>query len=225
MQPSHNSISFCTAGGPQTALVTDGPIISLENGAFFAGCVGIGTNNPRAALEITGSLWVNGTDIYLNGRGGGFARENHYGRALVDMGTENGLVVNFANDFGRVFIDGEIWLNHQVYRPSDVRLKTNIRPLTNVLEKLNQMRGVLFEWNGGDKTLGRPAGTEDVGLIAQEVEAVFPELVGTCGEENYRSIDYGRLTAILVQAIKELNAKFETLQHAIENRDMLPRSA
>jgi hypothetical protein len=91
---------------------------------------------------------------------------------------------------------------------SDIRLKTNITPLTNVLEKLTQLRGVSFEWNDEYKALGRGTGRREIGVIAQDVEAVFPELVTTWGE-GYKAVDYGKLSGVLIEAIKELQANTE----------------
>jgi hypothetical protein len=99
---------------------------------------------------------------------------------------------------------------------SDIRFKTNITPLTRVLEKLEKVRGVSFEWNERYKSLGRSTGHKEIGLVAQEVEAVFPELVTTWGEEKYRAVDYGRLTGMLIEAVKELKAENETLKRRIE---------
>jgi hypothetical protein len=99
---------------------------------------------------------------------------------------------------------------------SDERFKTEVRPLTHVLEKLDKIRGVSFEWNERYESLGRATGHREIGVIAQEVEAVFPELVTTWGEASYRAIDYGRLTAVLVEAIKQLRAETEALKHSIE---------
>lgn len=62
---------------------------------------------------------------------------------------------------------------------SDTRFKTNVTQLTNVLEKLEKIRGVSFDWNQLYQSLGRSSGHREIGVIAQEVEAVFPELVTT----------------------------------------------
>jgi hypothetical protein len=99
---------------------------------------------------------------------------------------------------------------------SDARLKTNITSLTNVLEKLEKIRGVMFEWNEVYEALGRSTGHREIGVTAQEVEAVFPELVTTWGDEGYKAVDYGRLTGVLIEAAKELKAENEALKQRIE---------
>ena len=102
--------------------------------------------------------------------------------------------------------------------PSDARLKTNVEPLTNVLDKLDQVHGVSFQWNAVYDSPRRTTEDRDIGVIAQEVEEVFPELITVWGEEGYRAIDYGRLTAVLVEAIKELRADQETEIAVLEAR-------
>jgi hypothetical protein len=90
---------------------------------------------------------------------------------------------------------------------SDRRLKTEVTPLTDVLEKLTELRGVSYDWNDQAKALGRATGRREIGVIAQEVEAVFPELVTTWGDEGYKAVEYGKLTGVLIEAVKELRAE------------------
>jgi len=99
---------------------------------------------------------------------------------------------------------------------SDERLKKNVTQLSNVLEKLERIRGVSFEWNEVYESLGRSSGRKEIGVIAQEVEAQFPELVTVWGEENYRAVDYGKLTGVLIEAIKELRAENKALKKRME---------
>jgi Chaperone of endosialidase len=99
---------------------------------------------------------------------------------------------------------------------SDERFKTNITPIGDALEKVEGIRGVVFDWNELYESLGRSTGRREIGIIAQDVEKVCPELVSTWHEEEYKAVDYGRLTAVLVEAIKELKAKNESLEQRIE---------
>jgi hypothetical protein len=82
--------------------------------------------------------------------------------------------------------------------------------------KLEKIRGVAFNWNDLYESYGRSTGHREIGVIAQEVEAVFPELVTRWGEEGYRAVDYGRLTGVLIEAVKELKAQNAALQRRIE---------
>jgi hypothetical protein len=98
---------------------------------------------------------------------------------------------------------------------SDARLKRDIRPLTHALDKLDKIRGISFAWNELYESLGCSTGHRKIGVIAQEVEAVFPELVTRWGKEGYRAVDYGRLTAVLIEAVKKLNARQKSQQQSI----------
>lgn len=99
---------------------------------------------------------------------------------------------------------------------SDMRLKTKVEALEGALERVSKLRGVSFEWNDLHKSTGGSAGNRQIGVVAQEVEAVFPELVTTWGDEQYRAVDYGRLTAVLIEAVKELKAENASLKERIE---------
>jgi len=96
---------------------------------------------------------------------------------------------------------------------SDGRLKTNIRPLTNALEKVLQLRGVNFTWKNN------PESGNQIGFIAQEVKQVVPELVsGTEGDiekGETLSMSYGNLTPLLVEAIKEQQKIIAELQRRV----------
>jgi hypothetical protein len=99
---------------------------------------------------------------------------------------------------------------------SDSRFKTGVENLGGVLARLEAMRGVTYRWNEASASVGAPVGEQEIGLIAQEVEGVYPELVNTSAE-GYKSVEYTRLTAVLLEAVKELKAENEALRTRIEN--------
>jgi hypothetical protein len=75
---------------------------------------------------------------------------------------------------------------------------------------------VSFEWNDASALLtGHTPGERDIGVIAQEVEAVFPEMVTTFGEDGYKAVAYEKLTGVLLAAVKELEATTDTQQQHI----------
>jgi hypothetical protein len=84
---------------------------------------------------------------------------------------------------------------------SDKRLKKNISTLEGALDNLHHLRGVYHDWNDPQQSKDR-----QIGVIAQEVQAVYPELV-TKGGNGFLSVNYPKLTAVLLQSIKELHAK------------------
>ena len=89
---------------------------------------------------------------------------------------------------------------------SDERLKTNITTLTGALDKVNQLRGVTYNWTEN------PTGDTRIGFIAQEVNAIVPELTFTNpnSPENYMGVHYDNVTALLVEAVKELSSGVTT---------------
>jgi len=89
---------------------------------------------------------------------------------------------------------------------SDRRLKKNVRPLKRGLELVKAMRGVRYVMKA------EPA-RQHVGVIAQELEAVVPELVSTDGD-GIKAVDYGKLTAVLIEAIKEISVELDALKAA-----------
>ena len=106
--------------------------------------------------------------------------------------------------------------------PSDERLKDNVVTINNGLSIVNQLRGVTFDWNSGDRK-----GHKDYGVIAQEVEKVLPELVNqnelplvTNTDEVYKTVDYEKLTAVLIEAVKDLSKEVEYIK---QNCDCLKK--
>ena len=103
---------------------------------------------------------------------------------------------------------GAATFNNNVTAFSDERLKSDIKTLKSSLEKVLQMRGVSYTRNDNVE------GGEQIGVIAQEVEQLYPQVVLTADDEQgTKSVDYGRLTAVLIEAVKELSE--------IVNRDIL----
>ena len=92
------------------------------------------------------------------------------------------------------------------YAASDSRLKENITPISNPLDKLKLIGGYEFDWNGLSKNNGH-----DVGVIAQEIELVLPELVGIRGD-GYKGVQYDKLTALLIEAVKEQQKQIDELK-------------
>ncbi len=187
-----------------------------------AGGVGINTNAPWAMLSVAGSanlnqgvlsgpaLWVNSAEaIWFDGTyfSWGFGGVANYFADDVGIGvTSPGYRLDVAGAC------------HASSFPtsSDIRLKKNIKPLTNALEKIMKLRGVSFDWNETYEKLGRSTHHREIGVIAQDVEAVFPELVSKWGDEQYRGVDYGRLTAALIEAVKELKSENDDLRARID---------
>lgn len=103
--------------------------------------------------------------------------------------------------------NGQVLCNGSLLCSSDLRLKHDVREIDGALGKVLALRGVTFRWNDGQP--GAENG-EQVGLIAQEVEAVLPQLVDE-GADGYKAVDYASLNAVLVEAVKTQQSQIETL--------------
>ena len=99
---------------------------------------------------------------------------------------------------------------------SDAALKDNVETITNSIDKIKELRGVSFTWNQTARK-----GKNDIGLIAQEVEKVIPEVVHEQspyfveGEESYKTVDYEKIIAVLIEGMKEQQNQIEMLMSEI----------
>ncbi len=106
------------------------------------------------------------------------------------------ITINCDGSTGNIEADGMV-------QRSDGRLKTNVTPLSNALDSVLALRGVRYQRK--QVTAPAAAATGDgqrIGFVGQEVESVCPELVAT-DAEGYKAVDYSRMTAVLVEAVKE----------------------
>ena len=102
---------------------------------------------------------------------------------------------------------GAATFNNNVTAFSDARLKDNIETIENGLDKVRQLRGVTYTRDG----------KQNIGVIAQEVENIFPEIVLTADDEmGTKSVDYSRLTAVLIEAIKQQQEQIDTLNDYVK---------
>jgi hypothetical protein len=202
------------------------------------GMVGIGTTSPTQSLTLgAGNVQLPnaqvGTDgnLYFGGRTdaqetgmrlfGGLVNGSIPG-GFVDVRTTSnaeGLRIRVDTNNGgsekmRITPTG-IQALVPISQPSDMRTKTNIQQLNGALDKIACIRGIAFDWAGVPTSAEQP-GQSNLGVIAQEVEAVFPELVSVYGDKGYKAVNYTGLTAALIEAAKELKAENEHLQQRIE---------
>lgn len=109
---------------------------------------------------------------------------------------------------GDAYISGNLVVNTTSYS-SDIRYKKNIQNLENPLSLLKKIRGTRYVFN--TEIYPEMPTFSQIGLIAQEVEIVYPELVKT-DANGYKSVDYARLTPILLEAVKVLNQRLEEVE-------------
>ena len=127
------------------------------------------------------------------------------GSANETTGTDGDLFIVDGNGSSTITGDGDtghiqcVTLNQS----SDRRLKTAIVPLSNALESVLSLRGVRYQRKRGATHLAASVDdAQEIGFIGQEVEEILPEVTAT-DSDGYKSINYSRLTAVLVEAIKE----------------------
>ena len=130
--------------------------------------------------------------------------------------TFKGTTDSTSKTTGAVIIGGGLGVNNTVraggdivaFSSSDRRLKDNIQQIENPLEKLSQISGNTFDWNVEKQNTysGR-----DYGVIAQEIQAVMPELVDT-RDNGYLAVKYDKIVPLLIESIKELKREIEELK-------------
>tara|TARA_B100000963_G_scaffold284587_1_gene253382 strand:+ start:5115 stop:6128 length:1014 start_codon:yes stop_codon:yes gene_type:complete len=107
---------------------------------------------------------------------------------------------------------GAATFNNDVTAFSDKRLKTDVSPILNALEKVKQMQGVYYKRNDVENA------KQQVGVLAQDMEPVLPEVVLTADDAmETKSVDYGKLTAVLIEAVKDLSYEVTQLKQQIIN--------
>lgn len=113
-------------------------------------------------------------------------------------------------------VAGDIIAN-SIAGSSDVRFKSNILPIENSLQKVQQLRGVTFDWKTKEFPERAFSDNRALGFIAQEVEKVLPEVVQTeKTAEGYKSVQYDKVVALLVEAIKEQQKQINSLKTEVK---------
>tara|TARA_R100000005_G_C4979681_1_gene189817 strand:+ start:109 stop:540 length:432 start_codon:yes stop_codon:yes gene_type:complete len=101
--------------------------------------------------------------------------------------------------------------NITAYYSSDIKLKNNLTPISDALFKVNQLTGYEFDWNEQSHEIQQEKG-HDVGLVAQEVEKVLPEVI-QIREDGIKAVAYDKVIPLLVESIKELTRRIEELEN------------
>lgn len=191
---------------------------------LHGGNLGIGTASPEHRLHVDTPSWdgaaiyahssgEQGTAIRAHTSGGGFttsllgqaesrAGTGVLGWATATTGTNYGVVGHARSPIGYDFYANGPGQNYGA--SSSIRWKRNVAPIGDALGKLTRLRGVHFDW---DEAHG---GHHDVGMIAEEVGRVLPEIVIFEADGAYaQGMDYSKLAPLLVEAVKELRARHD----------------
>lgn len=206
------------SGKAQTGIGTSTPVNKLDvfttkadpatsgtaaNGNLRLGANGANTHVLDFGLSSTSTFsWLQARDksSYVN----------TYNLVLNPLGGNVG--IGTTTPTTKLYVNGDITAN-SVAGTSDKRFKTNIRPVTNALDKVKSLQGVYFNWNQKAFPEKEFGAQDELGFIAQEVEKIVPEIVTKDKtKEEYRSVKYDKLVALLVEAIKEQQKQIEKLQ-------------
>ena len=220
-------------GNGDFAIFNEGGILTFSSGNDL-GSAADATGTNRMFMKDDGKVGIGqsaptfGLQVYENGSGTCQLKGNDQtvleiitvgnSSAMIDCRLKN-------NDIGfRVESGGSStgiisWKSGTLHNPSDERFKKNITDLEYGLDEINLMRGVRFKWKAErDPYANDPDDPRyqaiQVGFIAQELEAIAPELVNTCVSDDSKAIinNNYQLSAIMVNAIKELSAKNDALE-------------
>lgn len=181
------------------------------------GKVGIGTNNPTEKLSIIGNLYID-------------SWTGSYGKAVyTSVHNPNACAYNLSyggTDKFYVCAQGWLWTSQGGYIGSDSTLKENITPISESLQKITKLQAVqynykptLFTDNDSIQFTTRKSDIvkqKRIGLLAQDVEKVFPEVVKTM-PDGMKAISYTDLIPVLIQALKEQQAIINAQSIQIQN--------
>ena len=202
---SNNRVITATGGATANAeanLTFDGSQLQVtgDNGIFIKSSTNAVGAKIKFSSFVNGSYSQNGTMEYLHGDGDVTTTGGNSNDGWIVSGTETRTVFK---------VEGDIEATSNVYASSDISLKDNIVTYENALDKVLALRGVEYDRNDLD-------GVHEVGLIAQEVEEIIPELVGE-SRDGLKNIAYGKLTAVLIEAVKELKKENDALSARIKS--------
>jgi hypothetical protein len=153
-------------------------------------------NNTAAPLNVSGSAQSKVAGLLLS------TGANTYG-LLVQNGNVG---IGTLTPTYKLEIGGNVGAQAFFYT-SDRNLKKDIAPLVGSLSRITSLQGVSFTW--------KDSGKESIGLVAQDVEKVYPELVSTNPNNGIKSVEYGNLVAPLIEAIKEQQKQIDDLKAEI----------
>lgn len=135
--------------------------------------------------------------------------------AYNHMGSRLGIGPGTTSPAYTLDVNGDARATGAVTAWSDVRTKKNIKVIPDSLQKILQIRGVTFDWRLDEFPDKRFKQTRDMGVIAQEIEKVFPEVVQT-DKDSYKSVGYAQLVAPLIEAVKALYYKITGIERKVD---------
>ena len=184
---------FTIDAGGDINLDADGADINLKDGGTLFGSF------KRVTSDLVIKSETSNKHMLFKGNDGGATI------TALDLDMENAGNAQFLSNISgsQIEASGDVI----AFGSSDKRLKDNIQPISEPLYKLSKVGGYTFDWNDKQDTYEG----NDVGVIAQEIEEVLPQLVKT-RDTGYKAVKYEKIVPLLIESIKELNKKVEDIE-------------
>ena len=172
-----------------------------------------GSRNNYAGLMINDDQGYHNTLMWNSGNGGWY-QPNGSGWTLYWHRSNScmGIAGSSTSSSYDLYVTGAIYATGNITAYSDARKKTNIKTIESALNKVLNLRGVTYNKINVDKTVSEK---DEMGVIAQEVEKIVPEVVTYAEDVDEYGVSYGNLTALLVEAIKELKIELTDLKESL----------
>jgi len=204
--------------------IGNGTAINARNNAMTVltnGNVGIGTTNPIRPLSFPPFL---GEKILLFPGGTGEVGIGVYNNELRIHTDYAPAKISFGYQDNAGNFTQTMWLNNTTSvltvggtaYPSDERFKKQITAIKNPLQKLMNLNGVEYDMRKEEFPEMNFSNNRQTGLIAQEVEKVMPSAVYEINDKGYKGVDYAKLVPLLIEAIKEQEARIQTLENRLK---------
>ena len=207
-------------GATPTIGLTNNTISGISLGSNLA-TLTIGTGLSGTSYNGSTGVTIANTGVTSNVAGTGVSVSSGTGAVTISIGQAvatssnvqfNSLGVGMAASAtaGRIDATNDV----VAFSSSDIRFKENIKAIENPIEKIKQISGNTYDWKAENKIEHGYEGN-DVGVIAQEIEAVLPQLVQT-RESGYKAVKYDKLVALLIEGIKEQQIQIDNLTVQVE---------
>ena len=193
--------------GNQTLIGTK----TITGSVFISGSNNfIGTDAVTGSLRVSGSVVLTGATTITGSLGVSGSVVLTGATTITGSLGSLGVGITPSATAGRIDAANDV----VAFSTSDKRFKNNITPIKDALHKINQIGGYEFDWNEENKIHHGYEG-HDLGVIAQEIEIIAPELVQNRAS-GYKAVKYDKLISVLIEAIKELSDKIDKLEKQIK---------
>ena len=206
LKNGNTQISGTLATGTSTASGVASTAFGVSNNATAYACLSIGRfNNPIASSNS--ATWINADPVFIIGNGTSNAARTN---ALVIYKDGSSELNGNSTITGNITITGTGLINGGMAINSDRRLKRDFTPLSNPLDKVLKINGLHYYWSDANRSKNL-----QTGVIAQEVQAVMPELV-EADNKGILSVNYNGIIPYLIESIKVLKKENDDLKQSNE---------